>query len=373
MNTSTKSTKKVCVLTDAWRPVWGGGQEHIWQIYSRLAKKGFTIDLIVPQLLPNSKIENIPNLNIVKIGPAFVFPNIFGRLGFMMATILYVLTNNYDLYHSHSPSTSICLVPLKLVGKKIACTIHGKGQKGLGAGVINKLTPLISLLGGFFTYIMPYDLLFTAAQSTIERKVNAKKLVVTGNGVNIKEYDLIKAKKSETWQILWVGRFDPVKGLNYLVEAVTKVAKCKLVLVGDGPEKENIKKLVKDSKLDGKVLFTGFLSGKEKVKVFKQSSVFVLPSLSEGFPLVLIEAMAAKLPVVATKVGDIPKLVKSSKGGYLVKAESGLEIGKALKDLKSNSRKTTQLGINGYNYVKANYSWEQVTAKVEKAYTLLFA
>ena len=305
---------KICFITDAWLPIWGGGQEHVLQV-SKILKA----DIIYPK-----------NNN---------FFNFWDRVGFTLWTIKFYLTSDYDFYHSHSFSTSVFLPLAKLRGKKTAITVHGTGNGLIGANILNSLG-VSKFLMFLVLYVWPYDYKFSAG--------NLKGFVTVGNGVNIDEYDKIKKDSGQArmtnkkFKIFWIGRkYDPVKGIKYLEQAVKEINDPKIVL----DIAENI-------------------YGEEKIKRFKQADLFILPSLSEGLPLVLLEAMAAKLPVIATDVGDCRQLVEKANAGIIVKPGDV----KALKEAILEMMKTTaNFGQSGYDFVKKNYTWEKVSEKVSRA------
>lgn len=301
---------KICFITDAWLPIWGGGQEHVLQV-----SKILNADIIYPK-----------NIN---------FFNFWNRVGFTLWTIKFYLTSDYDLYHSHSFSSSVFLPLAKLRGKKVAITIHGTGNGLIGANILNFLG-VSKFLMFLVLYVWPCDYKFSAA--------DLKGFITVGNGVNILEFDAVKAKKDpKKFKIFWIGRkYDPVKGVKYLEQAVKEIDNSKIIL----DIAENI-------------------YGEEKIKRFMQADLFVLPSLSEGLPLTLLEAMAAKLPVIATDVGDCRQLVEKANAGIIIEPGNVTALKTAIIEMMKS---TANFGQNGYNFVKKNYSWEKVSQIYQKTY-----
>lgn len=348
---------KICILNDSWTPLWGGGPEHIWQVASYLVSHDLcTIDIIVPYILdkPRRKYPKAEEyfegrLRVLRIGPSFVFPSLAGRLAFMLAYFWYCLTHtDYDIYHSQYFSTSVFLWPIKLLtGKKIVFTLHGAAVKGVGAGIFNLIGPV---LVNIFLYHIPYDQLETAARSNIDPK-HQNIFAVIGNGVNIADFNIQKTLHTKKeFRILWVGReYDPVKGLQYLKEAVNIVRKkyphVTLKIVSNRPRLE-------------------------VVKEYFQNDLFILPSLSEGLPLTLLEAMAAKMPVIASSVGDIPEIIQDGKNGYLVPPGNSQQLAAKIVEAIKNPH-LQQMGEAGYRLVKEKYTWEQVAKKQYAIYEKL--
>ena len=301
---------KICLLTDAWMPVWGGGQEHVFQ---------------VAKILKADVIH--PNGN---------FFNFWSRVWFTLWTIKFYLTSDYDIYHSHSFSTCLFLPIVRLRNKKCAITVHGVGQNLIGGGLLNTLG-VSKFLMWLVLYVWPYDYKFSAG--------NLKGFITVGNGVNVNDYDAVRIKKDpKIFRIFWIGRkYDPVKGVGFLEDAVKSINNPKIIL----DLAENI-------------------YGEEKIKRFKSADLFVLPSLSEGLPIVLLEAMASKLPIVATDVGDCKKLVEAAKCGLIVAPGNSGQLAEAIRVIIKDKK---NYGENGYEFVKENYSWNKVAATYASSYT----
>lgn len=154
-------------------------------------------------------------------------------------------------------------------------------------------------------------------------------------------------------RILYVGFLRHEKGLQYLLRSLKvlreKKLNVRLTVIGDGHMKEL---LIQDSfklNIGNAVDFKGYVSSEEKLeKFYVRSDIFVLPSISEGTPRVLLEAMARGLPVVATDVGGIPDLIKHRENGYLVSAEDCDGMANAIYEIMRNGVLRRQIIKNGY-------------------------
>lgn len=330
--------------------MWGGGQEHIWQVSQRLVKHhGISIDILAPNLGPESESYFDGKLKVLRIGPKFKFPSLVGRFLFLVSVLKFQILNSYDIYNSHA--SDAILLPITRLFKseaKFVYTVHGAGTQLLGGGLFNRLN-IPQKFWRFLVYDYLWDALLTAAKSTIKGKVASKNLVVLGNGVNFSDFDKVKrTKKDKKFTILWVGRKDdPIKGVRFLDQAF-----------------ETLKKTHPNLSLN--ILTSTY--GQDKIQAFKNADVFVLPSLSEGLSLALLEAMASKLPIVTTDVGDCGELVKKSEAGIVVPPGDADTIAEGIKQLYSKSD-LKKLGQNGHDYAKKHYTWDKVTEK----YILVFA
>jgi len=369
------------MLTDAWTPVWGGGQTHVWEVSQGLVRDyGYNVDVIVPNLVGKSG-KKYPSeekylggmLRVVRLGVPFAFPSIVGRLAFIKSLTLYCLSCGYDIYHSHSYSTSFVLPIVKFLNHgRIIFTLHGIGEKGLGAGIFN-LFGLPRLLSNIFIYKLKYDALISVAAIPFNKRLRTKSVAIIGNGVTTEKFDLVKGSRSlKYFRFLWVGRFVPVKGLSNLLEIAPKlVAKFPFIqfkLVGDGQEKENILRIIKYKRLGKYIFVDNAKFGTDLIKEYKSANAYILPSIAaEGFPISVVEAMAAKLPVIASDLGDTRLLVQNGKTGYLVTPGDKHDLEKKIIRLIASTQQI-KMGINGYNLVNKQFSWKLIVKQINKIY-----
>ena len=138
--------------------------------------------------------------------------------------------------------------------------------------------------------------------------------------------------------ITHISNFRKVKRIPDVIKVFTGIAKeipAKLILVGDGPEMESIKKLADESEFADRIVFTGVVKDPERIHSI--SDLFVLPSESESFGLAALEAMISRVPVIGTNLGGMPEVVGSGKSGFLCElGDIDDMIAKALEILKSD-------------------------------------
>lgn len=183
---------------------------------------------------------------------------------------------------------------------------------------------------------------------------------VIHNGVNVDDFDRIHVAKNRVYKILFIGRLHAQKGLKYLIQAMQYVVdlypNIELHIIGTGNEEKHLKTLSKSMQLDKNIFFRGKIFGESLIRELKSSHLFVLSSLYEGQPLTILEAWAAKLPVVATNVGAIPYMIKNGVDGYIVEPKNPNQLSEAI--IKCINSQSAFLGINGYKKVKHNFSWD---------------
>jgi len=164
-----------------------------------------------------------------------------------------------------------------------------------------------------------------------------------------------------------IANFYPAKGLTYLVEAAEHFKNKDnviFVVVGDGREKENLELKIKNCGLEEKILLLGQIP--DAHKLLGAFDIFVLPSVKEGFPWVVIEAMAAKLPVIATKVGAVPEIIEDGKNGFTVDPGKPEQIAGKIQDLLNDERLCQELGIQAHQTVLFKFPLEKMVREIDE-------
>ena len=143
--------------------------------------------------------------------------------------------------------------------------------------------------------------------------------------------------------IVTVGRLVPWKQIDRLIEALAEIDGAGLVIVGDGPERSRLEDLARANNLNDRVYFAGHKSREETYGLMTACDIFVLNSSYEGFPHVVLEAMFAGLPVVATAVGGTPELVRDGENGVLIAPSATGTLANILLKLLSSSEERLRL------------------------------
>jgi len=159
----------------------------------------------------------------------------------------------------------------------------------------------------------------------------AKSTVVIPSPLIVPRYNATNVHRKHR-EIVSIARLVPVKGISYLIRAIADLKDASLVIIGDGPHRERLELLSRRLELCDRVFFNGWVSDRSEIwNHLNQATVFVLPSLSEGRPRVLVEAMACGLPVVATDVGGVPEIVVDGVNGLLVPPRDPRALAKAIE------------------------------------------
>ncbi|MBE0415747.1 MAG: glycosyltransferase family 4 protein [Dehalococcoidia bacterium] len=214
----------------------------------------------------------------------------------------------------------------------------------------------------------------SAAKETRETfKVPEEKIRVVHNGIDIAMFRSLDGERKERGRLILVANTtDRKKGVIYLLQALRLLRKerdVKLTIVDRGaPDNEYTPALVERFGLDGSVDFTGRVSVEELVQCYARAEVAVVPSLYEGFGLPAAEAMACRLPVVATTAGALPEVVENEKSGILVPPKDAVALAGAIKRLLKDEPLRRVMGEEGRRRVERHFTWEVAARKTLEVY-----
>ncbi|MFC1663749.1 glycosyltransferase family 4 protein [Patescibacteria group bacterium] len=173
--------------------------------------------------------------------------------------------------------------------------------------------------------------------------------------------------------VLYVGQIKKAKGVQDLIEAVKVLKKkfkvnSRLLIVGmpANPKDEKFYRELQKKSRGLDVKFLGWVPHQRTPKIYKKADIFVLPSYSEALGVVIMEAMASGLPVIATKTSGAKELVKNDKTGFLVQIGDAIEIGEKIKTLSENKSLRESMGKAGRKRI------EEIMRKVDKEYKKVF-
>jgi len=170
-----------------------------------------------------------------------------------------------------------------------------------------------------------------------------------------------------------IGRLYPDKGHRFFLEALSKVADVQPgvygLIVGDGPASQTIRGCIRELKLEKLVRMCGVRSDMQAV--YGMLDCLVIPSLTEGLPYVLLEAMANHVPVIATTVGDIPELIDDRTTGYLVSPGDSITLAERMMELIELSEKTKEIADCAHRRVVKHFSAKRMVRQTEDMYNKL--
>jgi glycosyltransferase involved in cell wall biosynthesis len=355
---------RIAILVNLFPPKWLAGTEiATYHMAEHLAQRGHEVHVItsLDEGLPEKSCEkgfHIHRLPRVRIRFA-------GAFAFWIDIIRISRKIKPDIVHAQSFGSGM---PAFLSNRllKIPYVIYGRGSDVYLPGWFTKLTAK-GILKNASTVIALTEHMKDAMQAIYSRDV-----VVVPNGINLNENTEGEAEgENPGKRVLFVGRLHPVKGAQYLLGAMKiihqKLPEAKLVLVGDGEEREHLETLTDNLGIRECVEFAGRVPHERVQDYMNQAEVFVLPSLSEGFPVTILEAMACGLPVVATRVGGIPDIIEDGINGYLVGTMNQEQIAEALLKLLQDEQLRNNISDSNRETAE-KYRWDTVITTLEGIY-----
>ena len=385
------SKLRVLMLSDYFYPQIGGGVEKVvYETSKRLTEKGCEVLVITLGKCPSQNNYEIDGINVCKL-PAFDLTENFGLQLCFPKNIFsaFKVAKDFcpDIIHAHNIffTTSVLAVFLKRVfNKKLVITAHlGDVRKLALVGHLKALTASFYEYSlGIFTLVSSNKVIAVSKSVRdymLTLGVSPEKIVVIQNGVDLEGFLPAHFNSdAEVCNILFVGRLLPNKGLKYLIEAAEIIVakssrKIKFKIVGDGPHKAQFEEMVASKGLSNNFVFLGKVPSISEI--FQDGGIFVRPSLTEGMPLTVLEAMASQLPTVASNVAGTSELVIQNETGLLVESGNVKQLAKAILCLVESPETAQRLGKNAREFIeqkyKERYSWDAVAASNLSVYNSL--
>ncbi|WP_048152120.1 glycosyltransferase family 4 protein [Thermococcus cleftensis] len=376
---------RIALVSDWYYPKVGGVASHMHSLALKLSERGHEVAIITNDLETGreGELESL-GIELVKI-PGRTSP-IFGiNMSYSLASSreLEEFLKDYDVVHSHHAFTPLALKAVKAgreLGKATLLTTHS-----ISFSHESRLWQALGLTMPLFSRYLryPHEIIAVsrAAEAFIRHFTDVPVRVIP-NGVDDERFrPLGEADKRRVREelgiegrvVLYVSRMSPRKGPHVLLNAFQGVAKrtedVTLVLVGSGEMLPFLKAQAKFLKIEDRVRFLGYVDDATLPRLFGAADVFVLPSTTaEAFGIVILEAMASGIPVVATDVGGIPEIVGESESGFLVPPGNEPALEEAIQKLLSDEKLAKWFGSNGRRAVEKHYSWRRVSGEIEKAY-----
>jgi N-acetyl-alpha-D-glucosaminyl L-malate synthase BshA len=358
-------------------PTVGGSGILATRLGIELAKKGHEIHFITyerPVAIRNVDQSNVfmHHVSVVEY-PLFKYPPYTIALGSEMSRV--TRNNSLDLLHVHYsiPHATAAFMSRQLTAKPYVVTLHGSDVTILGSDPsyepINtfsiKAADAVTAVSKFMAEEAKQNLGITQRIEVIPNFVDTD--IYSPEPCEI---DTMKTSEASDLVITHVSNFRPVKRVDDLIYAMCIVTKevpaSRLLLIGDGPDRYKVERLIDRLDLRRNVTLTGYRN--DVPNLLRCADMLVLCSETESAPLTLLEAMSTGLPVIATKVGGVPEIVRDGENGYLVPIKHPEDIAARILDISSDKVKAAKMGENARKTILENYSADSVVNKYIKVY-----
>ena len=313
------------------------------------------------------------SLNVLRYGMAAL------SLTLLYAAVCFQ-NRKFDIIHAHFGPNGIIATFLKeiRVSTKVITTFHGYDMSSFiserGSGVYRRFFHNCDLC-------LPISVFWKA--KLIELGCDERKIAVHRMGVDTGRFRCIERKlyPSEPVRILSVGRLIEKKGHWYALKAFSRVAakhkNVSYIIAGDGPLRSSLQSLVDELKLHDHVNFPGEVDQNEVLQLYERAHILIQPSITaktgeqEGIPVVLMEAQASGLPVIATYHSGIPEVVIDNKNGFLVPEEDEAALAEKLEYLVTHPEARSAMGRAGREMIENRHDIRKLNEQLVQIYERL--
>ena len=375
-------------------PLWGNGSgAWLRALVAELVKKGHAVAIVAPETRRLTGVRHFivkpPQMGVFVGNPelpgAKKYEEMNGvELGKIYTTYIDTTLSAVKEYQPeiiHAFHTAYLPPVARLVkifyGIRFLITTHGSDLHYLSqdrrlVGLIRDAIRVTSLVTANSTFTRRWFLKMFGSEW-------ASKIRTIPGGVYIDEYKgsvETSAKIDKRYGlsgkkvVLFTGRLTVHKGVEYLIKAARQI-KGEVLILGDGPERPYLEKKIQEYKLTNTRIL-GYMSPKEQVsfkEFYARADVYVAPSTwNEPLGLVILEAMAAKTPVISTRAGGVTSLIKDGYNGYLVRPRNSKEIADRVNALLANDELRHKMGERAHRQAAEKYTWQHLAARFERIY-----
>ena len=382
----------ICLISYEFPPVFGGEGMYTYGLAKALSRLGHNITVLTTDRGSEIRLDG-EDFDIIRISP--IKKPFLKMLSFNIRSNKKIKEiskhKNVDIFHYTNDYANFSLYS----GVSTIATLHHPFAEE--RRVCKRVSNNIEYLRYLFRYKTPFlELLerktckkankliavsrYVAESIIKEYHLQSNEVVVIPNAVNTDlfnpEVDDTKAKElfflNTQKTILFVGRLEYNKGIFHLIDAFSMLKKdipeAKLVIVGEGKLKNWILSFIDARNLRNSVKILGGVESEYLPGIYAASDLFVLPSIMEGFGIVLLEAMATGKPCVTTMAGGIEDVVIDGKTGIIVPPADTVSLYHAMKTILVNDDLAKKLGMAGRKRVKENFTWDIVAKRTLEVY-----
>ncbi len=374
----------ILIINYEFPPVGGGGGIATYYIARELSRAGIDVSVLTSQFHGLRRYEELEGIKVYRV-PVLrkrrdycSVPEMASFVLMSCPVLLYLLLKHqYDLLHIFFgvPSGPLGYLAKKLFGIPYLIRMGGGDVPGFRPFqykyLYTLLTPVLKLLWKNASFLVANS---NGLRDMALRMFPDIDIEVIPNGVDTARFKNSGMRPAaEKVRIVFVSRLIRRKGLQFLIDAVPIIRErtsipFEIHIVGDGPDKEHF--LHQMVERDVRQFFTlhGYVGHARLPEFYNDADIFVLPSLAEGMPNVVLEALGSGLPVVATDVAGSEDLVKDGENGYLLKTREPDDLAQALLALIMNPEQRIRMGIAS-RYLADQYTWKNVTRQYTVLYT----
>ncbi len=352
---------------------WGGAQRYVYDLATSFSAKGidctvaFGGDGALQDRLLEAKIRTI---SLPSLGRDI---SLFKEFRVVQEMYQLIKTEQPNILHlNSSKAAGIGALLGRILGVPlIVSTIHGapfrEDRKFFSKGIIYFFTWITCLLSHKVITVSKQDEADIGAMFFMKKKVTTVYLGIT--------YEPKKERatpKGKELRIVTVGEFSKNKGHLYGLRAIEllreKGVPFSYTIIGEGEDRGKIEAFIAMKQLDDLVVLPGYQDARS---VLHNYDLYLLPSIKEGLPYILLEAGKASLPVVATITGGVPEIIRHEETGLLAQPKDSEGLSEAIKRLSNNRKYAKELGQKLHSHIVQNFSYSKMIVETAKVYGLI--
>jgi glycosyltransferase involved in cell wall biosynthesis len=379
----------ILLLSQFFSTTRGGGEYVFSLVAKNLAKNDHNV-YIITNKIQGEQYQTHQNIKIVFIPPTLEYKgglppgfsdNIRYTINAIKTGLDTIKKQDINIIHSNNFAPALAgSILSSLTSKPHVTTIHdifslcGKNywkQWGKQSD-ISRLNVLVAPLFEKLSINLKYSCIHTVSEATRDDliKFGAKKPIhVIHNTV---ETTPTHNTPPNPFQFVYIGRLVFYKNLEVIIKAIDIIKKTepkiKLTIIGSGPHKETLQKMVKDLNLQQNIEFQGYVSPEEKSKTLETSNALVFPSLCEGFGLVILEAFEKSRPVLVSDIRPMSDIVSHKQNGLVLDPHDADLWAKSMLGLIQDPKMSSKMGESGNHLLDTRYSQDISYKKIIDMY-----
>jgi glycosyltransferase involved in cell wall biosynthesis len=365
---------RILIVVDGLFPATGGAEMQARLLGRELTAAGHSVEFVAPLLDRRmARSEVIDGLQLTRL--AYPRIRLLGAIVLCarFALWLWARRDRYDAIHVHMAKNLAATAGLLRPWMRSTLTVKISGAWEFVGGILDPARRGNPLYRAFNWCMRRADCIQCISEYTRERLREAgyaeSRLRLIPNAVDLTRFKAAPRATGERVHVVYVGRIEKVKGLPVLLEAWRLSGlgnRARLTIAGGGTQLDTLKRLAAESGIDGSIAFPGSIT--DVPALLATANVYVQPSLQEGLPNSVLEAMAMGLPIVATRISGNEDVVADGVNGRLVPSGDAPQLARALQELVDDPRLALEMGEQSRQRVNSRFSVPAVLRQLERAY-----
>lgn len=373
---------KLLFINNEFPPIGGGGSTVTKYALKYLVAAGHEVTLVTSQYKNLPKREVIDGATVIRIPTIRRYKDycsvweliIFGISAFFY-TFGYTFRHKVDFVQAYFALPAGWVAWLLHIFRGIPYAVYFGGSDIPNANpsrykaLYPIITPLLSLIwkAAEFRTVCSQELVRLG-----ESVDPSSKFLCIPNGVETARFTPIDRPKNSKVKILFIGRLIPRKGFQFVIQALPKLRTLakrpfEIEVVGTGAHRHELDELAEKLQVSEMIKYVGLVPYDKLEKSYQYADVFVLTSLSEGMPSVILEAMGCGLPIIASDVGGNNEIVHEGENGYLIKDNNIDLLAEKLAFLINNEEEREKMGKHS-RQLALEYDWKTIMAQYNDLY-----